>query len=57
MGQVDELVGEDVTWEGVATGAYWMHEGVERRLVVDHTLGKYSEDGVWQRDCECYVVG
>ena len=57
MGQVDDLVAQDVTWEGVATGAYWTCDGVERRLVVDHTLGVYPDSGVWQRDVECYVVG
>ena len=54
---MDDLVAQDVTWEGVATGAYWTCDGVERRLVVDHTLGVYPDSGVWQRDVECYVVG
>jgi len=45
------------TWTGTTTGSYWIYEGVERRLLIDHTLGVYPESGVWQRDVECFLVG
>ena len=54
--QESEVVAENVTWTGRTTGAYWFHDGVNRRLVVEHTLGVHGEAGVWQRDIECSVL-
>ena len=46
------------TWTGITSGHYWMFEGVQRRLITDHSIEcEYLVDGVWQRDCECYVIG
>lgn len=49
---------QEVTWTGTTTGHYWMYEGVQRRLVTDHSIecGEMT-DGVWQRDVECYIIG
>lgn len=48
----------EVTWTGTTTEHKWTFEGVERRLIVQHTLDcEGLEDGIWQRDVECWVVG
>lgn len=52
-----ELLGENVTWFGTTTNHYWLHGDVERRLLVDHTLGIHNDSGVWQRNIKCRVIG
>ena len=56
FGEVTEL-GRQVTWSGMTTVHYWTFEQVERRLIVNHTLEWHREDGVWQRDVDCLVIG
>lgn len=49
---------QEVTWTGTTTAHYWLFEDVERRLLVDHTVEcEHPSDGIWQRDCDCYVIG
>ena len=50
-------VDENVTWEGTTTDVYYTHQGVRRRLIVNHTLDQWRDHGIWQRDKECEVLG
>ena len=51
------LLGENVTWEGTTTGSRKYLGKARRRLIIEHTLEFYVENGVWQRDIECEVIG
>jgi hypothetical protein len=53
-----KVLAEKITWSGTTTGDYWVSvDGVERRLITDHSLGFHENSGVWQRDIECEVIG
>jgi hypothetical protein len=54
---VEHEVARDATWTATTTEHYWKHKGVERRLLIDHTLPFHKDSGIWQRNTECYVVG
>jgi len=56
MGQETETLLTQATWMGITTGSYWVYEGVERRLLIDHTLKVHKDSGIWQRDVECEVL-
>jgi hypothetical protein len=56
LGEPVALVGEQVMWEGCTTGSYWVYEGVERRLLIEHTITPYEDSGIWQRDTECNLA-
>jgi hypothetical protein len=49
-------VGQNVTFEGTTTDAYFTFRGVKRRLIVDHTIPEWGRHGTWQRDCECELI-
>jgi hypothetical protein len=51
----EQLIGEDVTWTGIATDRYVFYKGCVRRMLVNHTI-PFDEYAIWQRDCECEVV-
>ena len=52
-----QVLAEEITWSGKTTGDYWFCDGVERRLITEHSLGFHENSGVWQRDIECEVIG
>ena len=54
---VEELIAENTVWFGTTTPHYWMFNGTKRRLLVDHTLGVHADSGIWQIDCNCFVIG
>lgn len=55
---VIKILLQETTWTGTTTSHYWIFEEVERRLIVNHTIEcEYLEDGIWQRNCECHVIG
>lgn len=54
---IEKLLGENIIYTATTTEHYWEHEGVKRRLLIDHTLEFYEEHGIWQIDKLCYVVG
>lgn len=59
QGNITETVlGENVIYRATTTEQYkQFHDGLWRRFLIDHTLEFYQEDGIWQVDKICYVVG
>lgn len=53
--QSEQVIGEDVTWEGTTTDRYFYYKGALRRLLVDHTVD-FAEYGIWQKDTNCEVI-
>ena len=56
LGGEIQMLGREVTWEGWTTGSWWLAFGVERRLLIDHTLEWHRDSGIWQRDIDCEVI-
>ncbi len=51
-----ETISELMTYEGTTTETYFTYLGAKRRLVVNHTIDRWGNYGVWQADCECTIV-
>ena len=54
---IEKLLAENVIYIATTTEHYWEHGGIIRRLLIDHTLEFYKDDGIWQIDKLCYVIG
>lgn len=53
--QSEQILGENITWEGTTTDRYCYYKAAERRLLIQHTVD-WPEFGIWQKDCECEIV-
>ena len=53
----EQEMARDATWTATTTEHYWKHVDVERRLLINQTLGFKVDEGIWQVDTDCYVVG
>lgn len=51
----EQIVGQELTWEGTTTDSYYYFKGCRRRLLINHTIG-VNEFGIWQADVECEII-
>ena len=49
-------IDENVTWEGLTTSDYETFLGERRRLIICHTIPRWSGTGTYQTDCDCVIL-